>query len=197
MRRRASRKNRCRWKPINGIRKKKVRRIWRVAKRRREREKFRAHRSYNINDPVCTRAHPVESWIPGQPPSRPIYISVLFKHDCYSISTQLVNALLFNRVARRRAGLVSATRRTDVSSRTKGVWDGNETRKQNVSQRSMQSPVIRRPRRYKLLMRFTILSAYRLWRNIKFQMQFKDSSHDDFYISRLRDTRPLLLLCEN
>lgn len=89
-----------------------MRRIWRVAKRRRER--FRAHRSYNINDPVCTRARPVESWIPDQPPSRPIYISVLFKHDCYSISTQLVNALLFNRVACRRAGLVGATRRPDV-----------------------------------------------------------------------------------
>lgn len=137
----------------------------------KERERFRAHRSYNINDPVCTRALPVESWIPGQPPSRPIYISVLFKHDCYSISTQLVNALLFNRVACRRAGLVGATRRTDV--RTKGVWDGNETRKQNVSQRSVQSPVIRRLRWYKLLMRFTIFSAYRLWGNTKFQMHLK------------------------
>lgn len=117
MRRRASRKNRYRWKPINGIRKKKRQRKWDALgalRGGRERERFRAHRSYNINDPVCTRACPVESWIPGQPPSRPIYISVLFKHDCYSISTQLVNALLFNRVARRRAGLGGATRHTDV-----------------------------------------------------------------------------------
>lgn len=80
---------------------KKVRRTWRA----RRREKFRAYQSYNINDPVCARAsNPVVSSTPGRPPSRAIYISVLFKPDCYSISTQLVNALLFNRVARRRAG---------------------------------------------------------------------------------------------
>lgn len=97
----------------------------RARARARAKERFRAHWSYNINDPVCTLAHPVESSIPGQPPSRPIYISVLFKHDCYSISTQLVNALLFNRVARRAAGQgTSCDASHSCSSRTKGVRRG-------------------------------------------------------------------------
>jgi hypothetical protein len=58
-----------------------------------------------IVPPVAVRGQGVEVSNPGQPPLlRAIYVSVLFKRGCYSISTQLVNALLFNRVARRRAG---------------------------------------------------------------------------------------------